>query len=139
MAKVIKCGGVIFNEDKKKILVVHQVNKGVPAKWGCPKGHRNKNEMYHRCANREMYEELGLKIKTDERDIKIKVGNTIYFPYILSNMKDDMEPIDKNEICEIKLVDIDNINNYEMNYELKKILENIDIFRDKAVRTYLYQ
>ena len=138
MVKVIKCGGVILSKDKTKLLIVHQMYKGQPAKWGCPKGHRNKNEFYHRCANREMYEELGIKIKTSERDPKIKVGNTIYFPYILSNIENNMIPIDKKEICEIKLIDLNDITHLEMNYELKKILQNIDVFKDNAVVTHCY-
>ena len=47
-----------------------------------------------------------------------------------------MVPVDKNEICEVKLLDIDNIDIEEMNYELKVILKNIDIFKKESKVTY---
>ena len=134
---ISKAGGVIFNGDKSEILIVHQMSKGLPAKWGCPKGHRKNNETYYHCAFREMYEELGIKIRTQHTDPKIKVGNTVYFPYIVNDINPDLIPVDGLEICEIKLIKPEETNDYEKNYELKKIIDNIDIFRDKAIRSYI--
>ena len=137
VTNIVKCGGVLFSSDKKRLVIVHQLYNGVPAKWGAPKGHRKKNELYHKCAAREIYEELGIKIHTHSNDPKIKVGNTVYFPYIVRNISDNMVPVDKNEICEICLIDIENVDmTMNMNYELKKIIENIDVFRDRAILSH---
>ena len=42
VTNVVKCGGVLFSPDKKKLVIVHQLYNGIPAKWGAPKGHRKK-------------------------------------------------------------------------------------------------
>tara|TARA_Y100000389_G_C17460900_1_gene521631 strand:- start:2898 stop:3332 length:435 start_codon:yes stop_codon:yes gene_type:complete len=134
---ITKAGGVIFNHDKTKLLIVHQMSKGKPAKWGCPKGHKKNNELYYHCAFREMYEELGIKIRTNNNDPKIKVGNTLYYPYIVKDIDINLIPVDKLEICEIRLINPEDTEEIDKNYELKKIINNIDIFREKAIPSYI--
>ena len=134
---ISKAGGVIFNEDMSKLLIVHQMSKGIPAKWGCPKGHRKNNETFYHCAFREMYEELGIKIRTNHTDPKIKVGNTVYFPYIIKDINPELIPVDKTEICEVKFVCPNSIMDWDKNYELKKIVDNIDIFKSSAIKSYI--
>ena len=133
-----KCGGVIFNSDKTKMVVVHQRYNGKPAKWGCPKGHKKRNETNHYCAHREIYEELGIRVKTMDTDPKIKVGNTVYFSYVILNIEKEMVPIDSREICEVRLIDLLDIDIplSNMNYELKTIIQNINVFKETSKITF---
>ena len=58
------CGGIIFGKenDQIKFLIVKHKEKG-GGHWDFPKGHVEKGETEEETASREIYEEVGLKVK----------------------------------------------------------------------------
>lgn len=64
MKKETSCGAVIFRRNNNKIeyLIIKQKNESEEL-WYFPKGHIENNETEEETALREVYEEVGLKIK----------------------------------------------------------------------------
>lgn len=64
MKKETSCGAVIFrrNNDKIEYLIIKQKNENEEL-WYFPKGHIEGNETEEETALREIYEEVGLKVK----------------------------------------------------------------------------
>jgi 8-oxo-dGTP pyrophosphatase MutT (NUDIX family) len=104
MRKVTECGVILLNQDMNDILIVFQ-NKS--QKWGFPKGHMTRLEMYNKeyfkCAKRELLEETGIDLRTlsHTKYGSVIIGNKLFFiiegkrRFIYTN------PLD---ICEIEMV-----------------------------------
>lgn len=118
--KHIKCGTIILNSDKTKILLVQnnylRTENNVEL-WGIPKGSRLENETYADCAIRETLEETGLHLKLTNNMIRVKIHNTYYFIYILEQMTNILVPVDKIEIHKVQWFDIKSINVEKINLE----------------------
>ena len=89
--------------------------------WGLPKGHREKNETYATCANREVLEETGLDIKLRDNMPKIKIKNTYYFP-VKINEHVTLTPRDKVEIKKAAWISVKSIKSIILNHEAKIML-----------------
>lgn len=80
--KVTECGIILFNLDMNDLLVVFQNQS---QKWGFPKGHMTRIELYNKeylkCAKRELYEETGVDLRTMHHTKygSIIIGNKIFF------------------------------------------------------------
>ena len=118
----IKCGTIILNKDKTKLLLVqnnyfkkeHNIEL-----WGIPKGSRIDNETYADCAIRETYEETGIKLKLKNNMIRVKIRNTYYFVYVMETITNILIPIDKTEIYKVKWFTIADIYEHKINLETK--------------------
>lgn len=64
MKKEKSCGAVVFREDEKKYLIIHQV-KG---HFSFPKGHIEKKETEKKTAIREVKEETGIDIVIEREE-----------------------------------------------------------------------
>jgi 8-oxo-dGTP pyrophosphatase MutT (NUDIX family) len=120
MLKEFSCGAVIYKmkNDNPLFLLVNSKRNGI---WGFPKGHIENGESEKETARREIFEETGIKniefIKNfrqedvyniidgtancaDERQVE---KHSIYF---LASALEGTLDFDKNEILELKWVDI---------------------------------
>lgn len=133
MTSIQKCGCIVFNKELNMLLVV--CNNYCPVdKFGFPKGHKEQNETYAKCAERELYEETGIHYKIHNRMFKTKIGNTIYFPIILDIKKyNNLEPIDKNEIRYCKWITIDDLSTSNYNREVAIFLK----LKFKQIRKFI--
>ena len=116
----IKCGCFILNTDLTKIVLVHN-NYVKHEKWGLPKGHREDGETYANCAKREVFEETGLSVNITDKDLKIKINNTFYFPVVMNEL--NVVPNDKIEIKEARWVKLSDLENTNLNRETKTMLK----------------
>lgn len=117
----IKCGALVFNNSLNEIILVqnnYSLMNGVE-KWGLPKGHREGNETYATCANRELYEETGVIGNISDDMFKLRINNSYYFPTIIDKNSVKLNPIDKNEIAQAKWVNINELVDYNVNRETK--------------------
>lgn len=63
MRKEKSCGGLIFKEENGKTMWLVIRPKDKVEWWDFPKGHVEENETEEQTALREIYEEVGLKVK----------------------------------------------------------------------------
>ena len=128
-----RCGAVIFNSDLTKIVLVlnrYFSEKKNINKWGLPKGHIDKknNESFIKCAERETFEETGLKVRISSDSVKIQVNKTNYYPMCLKQ-EYELSPSDKYEIKEAKWVLLKDLEKLNLNYELKLVLKKMYRFK----------
>lgn len=123
MKNIIKAGCIVFNKEFDSLLVVCNNYSSID-KLGFPKGSIEINETYAKCAERELYEETGIRRNIYNNMFKTKIGNTVYFP-ILLDYKDymNLEPIDKNEIRYCKWIKIKDLYNENYNREISIFLK----------------
>lgn len=119
-----KSGFIIFNKNKKKLLIVKNRFSNVTSKWGLPKGHQEDNELPAECAERELFEETGIKLNIDMNITPtIKINNSLYYIiYNKSNIQFNVKPTDTTEIKEAKFQNISYIKRLNMNKELSIII-----------------
>jgi hypothetical protein len=137
----IRCGGIIFSNNGKHIVIVqnkYMFEEKNKVLWGLPKGHIKKNETYAQCAQREIFEETGIRVNILEKHPKIKINNTFYFPIKLNLNYNDLKKImyinDKVEIENISVLPISELckNTNILNYELRKCI-NSYLLRAKRI------
>ena len=100
--KVQECGVILLNRDLHELLVVLQRES---MKWGFPKGHMSRMEMYNKdyfnCAKRELFEETGIDLRT-HRHTKygtIIISNKLFYIIEIKKKNISVKPIDIDEIC----------------------------------------
>lgn len=119
----LKAGIILFDSTLEKVLMVKTLvspqENNVTGKWGVPKGHKEENETLEECAMREFYEETGIKLNVNPDDSKIRVNNTYYYPYVISEgtIMNRLRPMNDMEISNIHFVNIDIIRDIEVNKE----------------------
>lgn len=95
-----KSGGIIFDDSKNNIIIVQ--NKKTQ-KWSIPKGSIEEGENLVWCAQREIYEETGLKIDINENSPKIFLfGKEQQYFIIKLSEQYNLDPIDTREINTVK-------------------------------------
>lgn len=111
--RVTECGVILLNLDMKEILLVFQNQS---QKWGFPKGHMTRIELYNKeylkCAKRELYEETGVDLRTVHHTKygSIIIGNKIFFVIEVKLRKINTDPIDVNEIAKIQWIQRKELN-----------------------------
>jgi len=121
--KQLKAGGIILDNTKQFILLI----KGNYAKkWNVPKGTSNDNESIRNTAIREIKEETGINIEISKYDIPVKIYKV--FLYLTTiNINSNVNPIDKQEIQEIKWFSISELNQLEHKTTLlKKVINYLE-------------
>lgn len=120
--KDIRCGGIIINKNFDSVIIVLNRDSKMKGedKWGLPKGHIKEGEELFQCAEREIEEETGLKIKINDKNPRIKINDTYYY-IIVMNEDISLVPKDKREIAEVKWEKIENMNQINTNRGLRKL------------------
>ncbi len=125
----ICCGGILLYHDinsidnKIYVIIVHGRSS---FKWGLPKGGLEFNESHVECAMREIKEETGLMINLNTNHKRVRIHSTYYYIIKLSSKYTNMDPIDKQEIVDIKWIDINDIEKYKVNRELRDFSQKKD-------------
>ncbi len=136
--KNTRCGAIIFNKNLTKMLIVENnylFKEKHISKWGMPKGIINYNETFNECAMREIWEETGLEINIDKKQLFLKINNTYYFPIKIDehNLNYKFNIHDKEEIRSVKWYEIDYIKNcLNINKDLHLLLSNY-LYRAKTI------
>ena len=113
----INAGVIIINKDKTKLLLVKGKVKG---KWGPPKGKIEYKETTQIAAIRELYEETGIKLdinnavryKNTSKPYQLYLSNIVFYIFYLNEDNYNIfDPIDKNEIIDVKWFSIVELNN----------------------------
>ena len=129
-----RCGGIIYNKDNDKVLVVlnrKSYEKG-ENKWGFPKGHRNKGEKIIDCAKREIKEETGLVIPKSLLKQRQWINDyTLYFIINLTQEYDDFNIIDKNEIVKVEWMSISDLKNKCYNKDIRMFIKQEEIIHQE--------
>ncbi|MCI6265915.1 MAG: NUDIX domain-containing protein [Erysipelotrichaceae bacterium] len=108
----------IINDKNEVLLEKRSPNKKYsPNKWGLCGGHVSAHESLEEAALREGKEELGLEISLNKlhpfgkREFILEQTNShfIYSYYVKSNLKENEFILQKEEVSEVKWVNIDTI------------------------------
>lgn len=128
MRKVTECGIILFNLDMNDLLIVFQ-NKS--KKWGFPKGHMTRLELYNKeylkCAKRELLEETGIDLRVIQHTKygSVIIGNKLFFVIEIKTKHVDTNPLDEYEISTIKWIKRKDLNMFvnsnECNVTLNKL------------------
>jgi mRNA-decapping enzyme subunit 2 len=108
---IVRCGGVLLNKKRDKILLVKSFNGNY---WGFPVGKINKEEKELDCAKREIFEEINYKVKKPKYKFKLTQNNIKYTLFLFENIEEYF-PFSTNtfmEISEIKWVNSRDIFKY---------------------------
>jgi 8-oxo-dGTP pyrophosphatase MutT (NUDIX family) len=97
------------------VLIVFQ-NKS--QKWGFPKGHMTRNELYKKeyfkCAKRELFEETGIDLRTLQHTKygSVIIGNKLFFVIEVKKEFIETNPLDVCEIEKIQWVKRKELNRF---------------------------
>lgn len=115
---IVGAGGLILDISNNKLLVV----KG-PEKWSLPKGHLEPGEEPYEAAMREIFEETSLRIQLSESAKSKKFDKYIYYYIILENADQlQFNPIDNNEVSEVKWCSYEELLILNCNRQLKHFI-----------------
>ncbi|UQZ32778.1 DNA mismatch repair protein MutT [Paenibacillus sp. PK3_47] len=112
MIRVDVAYALIYNEDREEILMVN--NKG--SSWSLPGGAVEKGETLEQAVIRETKEETGLTIEVgnivavNEAFFKEMGHHTLFITFKAKIIKGEISIQDKDEITEIKWVDLKSAN-----------------------------
>jgi 8-oxo-dGTP pyrophosphatase MutT (NUDIX family) len=141
MFKDFSYGAVVYKL-QNNIPVFLLVNSKQNKNWGFPKGHPENSELEEKTAMREIFEETGIKkikfIKNFKQEDVYEISNTtnrtkneriekhsVYFLALsLEHSLDSTFNFDKNEISEIKWVNINEAQNL-LSYANQKRIINL--------------
>ena len=137
-------GVFVINEKMQALLQRRSKNKKIdPNVWSICGGHVNADEEPEMTAIRELREEIGLRILNNDlhifgdNEVKIRESNShiVKFYYVICNKKEEEFTIQKEELSEIRWLDIDKI--IEMIKANDK--ENMVFGRNKEKRIYQFE
>lgn len=125
--------GTIILKDGK-ILMVKEAKEKCYGKWAFPAGHIEPNEAIYDGAKRETYEETGCKVEL-KKAFPVFLKNTndskIVMMHFLSDLVNEENSYDKDEILETKWISIDEIKNmdekeFRSSAVVKQIINDIE-------------
>jgi 8-oxo-dGTP pyrophosphatase MutT (NUDIX family) len=117
---IIGAGGIIFDPIHQTLLVV----KGFE-KWSLPKGHREPGETLYQTAMREIYEETSIRLYLTPWTCSKRILKCIYYLILIPNGQNFLvEPIDKNEVTEVKWYSYQQLLTLNGNKQLRYLLRN---------------
>lgn len=126
----------ILNDQKEVLLQKRSPNKkAYPNRWALLTGRVELNETFKNAAIREINEEVGLKINKENLNLFLKRTFTndnihyeiTYFYYIKSNLKESDFIIQKEELSQVKWINIDVVIDM-----IEKQQDNIVINKNKS-------
>ena len=125
--------GTIILKDGK-ILMVKEAKEKCYGKWAFPAGHIEPNEAIYDGAKRETYEETGCTVEL-KKAVPVFLKNTndskIVMMHFLSDLVNEENSYDKDEILETKWISIDEIKNmdekeFRSSAVVKQIINDIE-------------
>lgn len=125
--------GTIILKDGK-ILMVKEAKEKCYGKWAFPAGHIEPNEAIYDGAKRETYEETGCTVEL-KKAFPVFLKNTndskIIMMHFLSDLVNEENSYDKDEILETKWISIDEIKNmdekeFRSSAVVKQIINDIE-------------
>lgn len=125
--------GTIILKDGK-ILMVKEAKEKCYGKWAFPAGHIEPNEAIYDGAKRETYEETGCTVEL-KKAFPVFLKNTndskIVMMHFLSDLVNEENSYDKDEILETKWISIDKIKNmdekeFRSSAVVKQIINDIE-------------
>lgn len=125
--------GTIILKDGK-ILMVKEAKEKCYGKWAFPAGHIEPNEAIYDGAKRESYEETGCTVEL-KKAFPVFLKNTndskIVMMHFLSDLVNEENSYDKDEILETKWISIDEIKNmdekeFRSSAVVKQIINDIE-------------
>lgn len=125
--------GTIILKDGK-ILMVKEAKEKCYGKWAFPAGHIEPNEAIYDGAKRETYEETGCTVEL-KKAFPVFLKNTndskIVMMHFLSDLIEESNSYDTNEIIEKKWISIDEIKNmdekeFRSSAVVKQIINDIE-------------
>ena len=125
--------GTIILKDGK-ILMVKEAKEKCYGKWAFPAGHIEPNEAIYDGAKRETYEETGCTVEL-KKAFPVFLKNTndskIVLMHFLSDLVNEENSYDKDEILETKWISIDEIKNmdekeFRSSAVVKQIINDIE-------------
>lgn len=124
-------GGIIKKDNK--ILMVQEAQEKCYGQWNFPAGHLDDGENIFEGALREIFEETGCKVKLTKvlPIISSKERSLIRITFLTELIEENIN-FDKNEILDVKWIDIDDIKSMDsntlrsqkMNLEILNHIEN---------------
>ena len=123
--------GCIVEKDNK-ILMVQEAKKQFYGQWNYPAGHLDELEKITEGAIREVFEETGCKVKLTGVLpiilIDVKNETFVVIEFVAEIIEEDIK-FDKNEILDVKWLDINEIKNMTSN-ELRGYEANIKTLKN---------
>lgn len=125
--------GTIILKDGK-ILMIKEAKEKCYGKWAFPAGHIEPNEAIYDGAKRETYEETGCTVEL-KKAFPVFLKNTndskIVMMHFLSDLVNEENSYDKDEILETKWISIDEIKNmdeqeFRSSAVVKQIINDIE-------------
>ena len=125
--------GTIILKDGK-ILMVKEAKEKCYGKWAFPAGHIEPNEAIYDGAKRETYEETGCTVEL-KKAFPVFLKNTndskIVMMHFLSDLVNEENSYDKDEMLETKWISIDEIKNmdeqeFRSSAVVKQIINDIE-------------
>lgn len=124
-------GGIIKKDNK--ILMVQEAQEKCYGQWNFPAGHLDDGENIFEGALREIFEETGCKVKLTKvlPIISSKERSLVRITFLTELIEENIN-FDKNEILDVKWIDIDDIKSMDsntlrsqkMNLEILNHIEN---------------
>lgn len=122
------CAGIVLKNNRDKYLLVlgRKANK-----WSFPKGHIENGESWKECAQRETYEETGLRVIIPQQARHCFTKKSVYFLLNLDSViskKLLLNTQDPNEIENIQWFDkqtLFNMTRDEVNYDLWEFIKSL--------------
>ena len=115
--RISECGVIVFSNQLKQLLLVLQEESN---KWGFPKGHMTRWELYNKqyfdCAKRELHEETGIDLNRTKHSKlgTLIIGKKLFYVIELYKHINYIKTKDKKEIHSLKWIDRSNLLNFVM-------------------------
>lgn len=140
-----------YDKYKNKYILAIQRGKGTPdpeyiGKWCLPCGYLDYDESLNQAVSREVFEESGIKIAPNNfkfininsdpnSDKRQNVG--VRFEYTIRSLNVDEIPLtskysEKDEVCGITFISINNIENYEWSFNHQELIKEISFKKEKT-------
>ncbi|MEJ2248123.1 MAG: NUDIX hydrolase [Candidatus Lokiarchaeota archaeon] len=133
--------GVMMVRDNKLLLVKRKYNPDANM-WSIPGGHLDLGENVENAAEREAFEETGIKVKVTKLagiidKIMYDDDGKIEYHYVLLNYfvnqiegKSNQKPVADDDALDAKFVPFEELKDYNLTKSLVKLLEDLKIGYD---------
>lgn len=107
-------GGIVRKDNK--ILMVQEAQEKCYGQWNFPAGHLDDGETIFEGAIREIFEETGCKVKLSKLlpIISSKTSSLVRITFLTELIEENIK-FDKNEILDVKWIEIDDIKKMDSN------------------------
>lgn len=110
--------GTIFLTPNRSVLLVKGRHSG---KWSFPKGHPNQGETEFEAAERETFEETGLRLSPYfDRIVHLATGTY----YIVQTDECKGYPTDTNEVSELRWIPLSKLKQFPVNVDVNTFLRH---------------